>query len=48
MIRMKARLRRVKPGTLLAKTFKRIGISPCGGCNKRAKKLDKVWSDLVK
>lgn len=37
-----------KPGTVLAKGLKRIGFKPCGGCVKRAKKLDQMWAKLAK
>ena len=30
-------------GDTVAKTLKRIGIKPCGGCKKRQKKLNELF-----
>jgi len=33
-------------GGLLKKAFKAVGVKPCKGCDKRAKKLDRVSDKL--
>ncbi len=37
---------RVGLGTLIKKVTTAIGIKPCGGCRRRAKKLNKLVSNI--
>lgn len=36
-----------KPGTAIAKVLKKVGFKPCGGCAKRAEKIDRAWEKMV-